>query len=65
MLATFFVFNRPVNAALNGWTAATLPADWADYRITWEVGHALSALLSIVGLISVACACLIERDRLR
>ena len=33
MLACFFVFNAPVNDALNGWTAATLPQDWTVYRI--------------------------------
>src|SRR5579875_963085 len=43
MLATFFVFNKPVNVALNGWTAATLPPDWSGYRLRWEIGHAIAA----------------------
>lgn len=53
MLAVFFIFNAPVNAAFNGWSAATLPADWPDYRWRWEVGHALAAVLSIVGWLAL------------
>jgi hypothetical protein len=48
MLADFFVFNQPVNEALLGWTPATLPADWSNYRLRWEIGHALTALFSVI-----------------
>lgn len=47
MLLVFFTFNAPVNAALSGWTAATLPADWRFYRLRWEVGHALACVLGL------------------
>lgn len=60
MLVAFFVFNAPVNEALNGWTSATLPADWATYRLRWEAGHALAALMSVVGLVALVRARLIE-----
>jgi hypothetical protein len=60
MLACFFVFNGPANAALNGWTAATLPADWSALRMRWELGHALAALLALVAL---AAALRAERPR--
>ena len=63
MLASYFVLNRPVNMALNGWTAATLPADWAAYRLRWEAGHALAAALSLVAAAALTRAWLIERDR--
>lgn len=53
MLAVFFIFNAPVNAAFNGWTVANMPADWPDYRWRWEVGHALAAALSIVGWLAL------------
>jgi len=33
----------PVNAALNGWTAATLPADWSAWLDRRETGHAVHA----------------------
>ncbi len=64
MLAAFFVFNAPVNAALNRWTAASLPADWAAYRLRWETGHAVAAFLSIVGLIAVVRAWIVEASEL-
>lgn len=63
MLAVFFVFNAPVNAAFSGWTVDTLPADWPDYRWKWEVGHALAALLSLVALAALIVAGLRERAR--
>ena len=55
MLAVFFIFNRPVNNAVNGWTLATLPADWSDYRLRWEIGHALAALLSVFAFVTLLC----------
>lgn len=63
MLAAFFVLNQPVNAAFAGWTPATLPPDWPSYRRQWEIGHALAAVLSVVGLVCVALGWLIEHDR--
>ncbi len=35
----------PMNARLNGWTAATLPPDWNAVRNRWEAGHAVQAVL--------------------
>lgn len=52
-LAVFFVLNAPVNAAFAGWTAATLPPDWQDYRLRWELGHAISFLLVLVAFIGL------------
>ena len=65
MIAVFFVANAPVNAALNGWTAATLPADWPRYRLQWEAGHAAAALLSLIGLAALLRGWLVERERRR
>ena len=56
MVVVFFLFNAPVNAAFNSWTVATLRSDWPRCRMQWEIGHALSALLSIIGLVLVARA---------
>ena len=47
MLAVFFLFNAPVNAAFAGWTTETLPADWPDYRLQWELGHAIAFVLAL------------------
>lgn len=48
MLANFFIFNRPVNDALNEWTIVNMPIDWGLYRLRWEIGHALTALFSVI-----------------
>jgi hypothetical protein len=53
MLVCFFVFNAPVNTALNGWTVDTLPSDWSEYRLHWETGHALAAFFSIVAFVAL------------
>ena len=53
MLAVFFIFNAPVNAAFNSWTVADMPADWPAYRWRWEMGHAIAAGLSIIGWLAL------------
>ncbi len=63
MIAVFFIFNAPVNAAFNAWTSATLPADWSAYRWKWEIGHALAAMLALVGLILAVRAKGLAKDR--
>jgi hypothetical protein len=63
MIAAFFRFNAPVNAAVNGWTAATLPSDWPAYRWRWEIGHAIAALLGAIALAAVIRASLAEARR--
>jgi hypothetical protein len=60
MVMVFFVFNAPVNEALNGWTPATLPSEWGKYRLLWETGHALAALMSVVGLVALVRARIVE-----
>jgi peptidoglycan/LPS O-acetylase OafA/YrhL len=61
MLLSFFLFNAPVNKAVNKWTPETLAADWATYRLRWEIGHALAALFGLLGLVAVASATLKTR----
>ena len=53
MIAVFFLFNAPVNEALNGWSAATLPIDWSIYRLRWEIGHAFSAALAVIAFVAL------------
>jgi hypothetical protein len=53
MIIVFFVFNEPVNTAVGAWSAATLPANWADFRSRWELGHALAAFLALISLLLV------------
>lgn len=53
ILAVFFVFNAPVNAAVAGWTATALPADWTAYRWRWELGHLLSFLGALTAMVAL------------
>jgi uncharacterized membrane protein len=62
MIVTFFVFNDPVNAALNTWTPESFPVDWQAYRTQWEMGHALAAFFSLFALAAILRAWLIERN---
>jgi hypothetical protein len=49
LLADFFIFNWPVNEALRG-----LPSNRSDYRLRWEIGHALAALLSVIAFVTLS-----------
>lgn len=62
MLAVFFLFNAPVNAAVDAWTTATLPPDWPQYRWRWEFGHALSFVLGVTAFVALLRAALLDRD---
>ena len=53
LFADFFIFNWPVNEALRGWTPVTLPSNWSDYPLRWEIGHALAALLSVIAFVTL------------
>jgi hypothetical protein len=50
MMAAFFLANDPVNKAVSHWRPETLPHDWQAYRLQWETGHAVAAVLSIIAL---------------
>jgi hypothetical protein len=45
-----FFLNLPVNTAVASWTPTTLPSNWMTYRLRWEAGHAIAALLAIISL---------------
>jgi hypothetical protein len=48
MVLYFFLFNAPVNHVLASWTAATLPANWSQYRLKLETEHVLAAVFSLI-----------------
>ena len=39
----------PVNVELAKWVNGPVPADWTDYRARWEWGHAIIALVELLG----------------
>ena len=52
-LLSYWFGNRPVNTKVAHWTPATLPADWASYRDTWETAHAVSAILGALATLAL------------
>ena len=65
MILYFFLFNDWVNQTLSNWTAATLPANWSEYRLKWETGHALAALFSLIAFVTLLQARLREGGQRR
>jgi hypothetical protein len=65
MILYFFLFNDWVNQALVKWTAATLPADWSQYRLKWETGYALAALFSVIAFATLLHARIREAAAVR
>ncbi len=53
MILYFFLFNDWVNHTLQAWTAATLPKNWADYRLKLETEHVLAALFSVIAFVTL------------
>jgi len=52
MIITLMV-NVPIDRQIQGWTTATLPADWSAIRDRWELYHGLRTLISLMALSSL------------
>jgi hypothetical protein len=59
-LAAWFGFVAPMNAIMAGWTAGTVPADFAAVRDQWEYSHATIAAIKIAGLAALLLSVLVE-----
>jgi hypothetical protein len=42
--------NVPIDAAIDGWTVQTLPADWTSIRDRWQAYHTARTFLGLAGL---------------
>ncbi len=58
-LAIFFAFVFPANQATHNWTE--IPANWRALRLSWEYGHAASALVGFGGFCALALSVLTGR----
>ena len=47
--ATTLSVNVPIDGQIQGWTVATLPADWERVRNRWEFYHGLRTALTLAG----------------
>jgi hypothetical protein len=59
-LAVWFGFVAPMNAIMAGWTAGTVPPDFAAVRDQWEYSHATIAAIKIAGLIALLLSVLVD-----
>jgi O-antigen ligase len=62
LMAAIFVVTLTVNLPINGdqldWSAHAPPADWADVRDRWQIGHAVRTVAAGVafGLLAMAAS---------
>jgi uncharacterized membrane protein len=42
----------PIDNQIQGWTAATLPADWRSIQARWELWHTVRTFVSIAALVA-------------
>lgn len=56
----WWTFVAPVNASLEGWSAAGIPHDWLDLRRQWEYAHAVRAGVQVAGLTALIISFLVE-----
>ena|SRR5882724_2831911 len=54
----FWTFTYPANRATNNWT--TLPENWLALRNQWEYSHAASAVLNLIGLVTLIQSVLVK-----
>jgi len=59
-LAIFFTFVFPTNQATHNWTE--IPANWQALRLSWEYGHAASAIVGFGGFCALALSVLAGRQ---
>jgi hypothetical protein len=51
-LAITLAVEVPIDHQIQGWTAATLPADWRSIQARWERWHSLRTFASIAALVA-------------
>ena len=61
-LALWFLLVSPANHQMAAWSVLPLPANWTVVRRQWEVGHAISAVLDLLGFACLAASVTISRS---
>ena len=61
--ALWWVLIYPVNVELAKWVNGPVPADWTDYRASWEWGHAIIAGVELFGFAALIGAVLADTPR--
>jgi hypothetical protein len=62
-LAIWFAVVSPANTQMALWSSVPLPANWTDVRRQWELGHAASAVLDLVGFGALVLSVVLETPK--
>ena len=62
-LVLWWVLVYPVNVELAKWVNGPVPADWTEYRARWEWGHAIIALVELIGFAALPWSALTATPR--
>jgi hypothetical protein len=62
-LVLWWVLIYPVNVELAKWVDGPVPADWTTYRARWEWGHAIIALVELLGFAALVASVLADTPR--
>ena len=62
-LVLWWVLVYPVNVELAKWVNGPVPADWTEYRARWEWGHAIIALVELIGFAALTWSVLADTPR--
>jgi len=58
--ALWWVLVYPANAELAKWVNGPVPADWTVYRSRWEWGHAIIAMVELLGFAALIISVLAD-----
>ena len=62
-LLLWWVLIYPVNVELAKWVNGPVPSDWTTYRSRWEWGHAIIALVELLGFAALIASVLADTPR--
>lgn len=59
----FWIVIAPVNSEMAGWAGGNVPPDWSGWRLRWETGHLVNAVLQLTGFAALCWSVLEETPR--
>jgi hypothetical protein len=62
-LGVWVIAVSPANVVMAEWSNVPLPANWIEVRKHWEYGHAVSAILDLVGFSALLGSVIFESTR--
>lgn len=56
----FWIVIAPVNSEIATWAGGNIPEDWSRWRLRWETGHLVNAVLQLIGFAALCWSVLEE-----